>query len=113
MENKPFHIDSNILANKKKSSKVAKKTTTNKTKKNKSFVVVFIIVILLFVGLAFWIKDFTNGLIKDFSDGKIVVCKDRLVSKELGYLFYKNENAFVNKKDGLFFTAYYCSSFDK
>lgn len=113
MENKPFHINSNILANKKKSSKFAKKATTKRPKKSKGFVVVFIIVVSLFIGFAFWIKDFTNSLIKDFSDGKIVVCKDRLVSKELGYLFYKNENAFVNKKDGLFFTAYYCSSFDK
>lgn len=113
MENKPFHIDSNILKNKKKSSKITKKTTTKRPKKSKGFVVVFIIVVLLFIALAFWIKDFSDDLIKNFSDGKIVVCKDRLVSKELGYLFYKSENAFINKKEGLFFTVFYCSNFDK
>ncbi len=113
MENKPFHIDSNILTNKKKNNKVTKKTTTKRPKKSKGFVVVFILVVLLFIALAFWIKDFSDDLIKDFSDGKIVVCKDRLVSKELGYLYNNKENAFVNKKDGLIFTVYYCSNFDK
>lgn len=108
MENKPFHIDSNILVNKKKSNK-----TVKKTKKNKVFLIICIGIILLLIGLIFWLKVFSNDLIKNFSDGKILVCKDRLVSKELGYLFYKNENAFVNKKDGLIFTVYYCSNFDK
>ncbi len=108
MENKPFHIDSNILVNKKKRNK-----TVKKTKKNKVFLIICIGIILLLIGLIFWLKVFSNDLIKNFSDGKILVCKDRLVSKELGYLFYKNENAFVNKKDGLIFTVYYCSNFDK
>ena len=71
------------------------------------------IIVVLLIGVAFLIKNFTEDLVKNFSDGKIIVCKDRLVSKELGYLYNKNENAFVNKKDGLFFNVYYCSNFDK
>ena len=108
MGNKPFHIDSNILKNKKANTKVVKKNNQKKTK----FLFLLIIVVLL-IGVAFLIKNFTEDLVKNFSDGKIIVCKDRLVSKELGYLYNKNENAFVNKKDGLFFNVYYCSNFDK
>jgi cold shock CspA family protein len=103
---------SNILANKKKSNKVVKKNSSKKSKTNKSFFPILIISLIL-VGAFFWIKDFTNDLIKNFSNDKIVVCKDRLVSKELGYLYNKNENAFVNKKEGLIFTVYYCSDYYK
>jgi hypothetical protein len=110
--NKPFHIDSNILKNKKANTKVVKKNNQKKTQKNAKFLFLLIIVVLL-IGVAFLIKNFTEDLVKNFSDGKIIVCKDRLVSKELGYLYNKNENAFVNKKDGLFFNVYYCSNFDK
>ncbi len=112
MGNKPFHIDSNILKNKKANTKVVKKNNQKKTQKNAKFLFLLIIVVLL-IGVAFLIKNFTEDLVKNFSDGKIIVCKDRLVSKELGYLYNKNENAFVNKKDGLFFNVYYCSNFDK
>ncbi len=113
MDNKPFHIDSNILKNKKKSSSVVKKNNTKKLKINKSFFSISIVIILLIVGIIFWIKDFSNDLIKDFSDGKIIVCKDRLISKELGYSYNKKENAFLNKKEGFIFTTYFCSNFDK
>lgn len=112
MENKPFHIDSNILANKRKNTKTVKKNSSKKTKVNKTFFSICVVVLLL-IGFVFWIKDFTNDLIKNFSNEKIVVCKDRLVSKELGYSYNKKENAFVNKKEGLFFNIYYCSNFEK
>ena len=113
MDNKPFQIDSNILANKKKSNKIVKKNNTKKTKTNKIFFSICTMIILLVVGFIFWIKDFSNDLIKDFSDGRIIVCKDRLISKELGYSYNKKENAFVNKKEGFIFTTYFCSNFDK
>lgn len=115
MENKSFQIDANILANKKKNNKSTnKKNNTRKAKKkNNFFLVVIIIFISTLIGLIFWIKNVNNNLIKDFSTGQIIVCKDRLVSKELAYVFNKNENAFVNKKEGLFFSIYYCSDFDK
>lgn len=113
MENKTFQIDANILPNKKKSVRVANKKNNVKKpkKKNSFFSIYFIFFVLILVGLAFWIRNSNNNLIKDFSDGKIIVCKDRLVSKELAYVFNKNENAFVNKKEGLFFSIYYCSNF--
>jgi hypothetical protein len=66
---------------------------------------------LIVIGLIFWINKNSETVIKDFSDGKIIVCKDRLVSKELNYIFNKNENAFINKKEGLFFSVYYCSNY--
>ena len=115
MENKSFQIDANILANKKKSNKSTnKKNNTRKPKKqNNFFLIIIIIFISILIGLIFWIKNISNNLIKDFSAGQIIVCKDRLVSKELAYVFNKNENAFVNKKEGLFFSIYYCSDFDK
>lgn len=115
MENKIFQIDSNILSNKKKSNRtINKKSNIKKVKgKNNFFLKVLIIIILVIIGLIFWIKELNNTLIKDFSDGKTIVCKDRLVSKELAYVFNKNENAFVNKKEGLFFSVYFCSDFDK
>lgn len=114
MENKSFQIDANILANKKKSNKSTnKKNNTRKPKKKNSFFFIVSIVFILLVGLIFWIKNINNNLIKNFSVGQIIVCKDRLVSKELAYVFNKNENAFVNKKEGLYFSVYYCSDFDK
>ena len=114
MENKSFQIDANILANKKKSNKpLNKKNNTRKPKKRNNFFSIVIIIFVLTIGLTFWIKNVNNNLIKDFSAGQIIVCKDRLVSKELAYVFNKNENAFVNKKEGLFFSIYYCSDFDK
>ena len=115
MENKTFQIDSNIITNKKKSNKSVNKNSNNKKTKSKNniFFKSLVFFILIVIGLIFWIKKNSETVIKDFSDGKIIVCKDRLVSKELGYLYNKNENAFVNKKDGLFFNVYYCSNFDK
>ena len=114
MENKTFQIDGNILPNKKKNNKPITKTNTHKkTKKRNSFFFFFLIIVIsILIALVFWIKNLNENLIKDFSDGKIIVCKDRLVSKELMYIFNKNENAFVNKKDGLFFSIYYCSNFN-
>lgn len=115
MANKPFQIDANILPNKKKSNKTANKpNNSNKAKKKSSFFLTgFILFILVLIGLIFWIRNFNDNLIKDFSNGKIIVCKDRLVSKELSYTYNKNENAFINRKEGLFFSIYYCSDFDK
>lgn len=115
MENKSFQIDANILASKKKSNKSINKKNSNRKpkKKNNFFLIVIIIFILTLIGLIFWIKNINNNLIKNFSAGQIIVCKDRLVSKELAYVFNKNENAFVNKKEGLFFSIYYCSDFNK
>ena len=115
MENKNFQIDANIVSNRKKSNKSTNKNSTNRkpSKKSNFFLFTLLIIGLIAIALFFWIKDFNEKLIKDFSDGKIIVCKDRLVSKELAYVFNKNENAFVNKKDGLFFSIYYCSGFDK
>ena len=115
MENKSFQIDANILANKKKSNKsINKNSNTRKPKKkNNFFLIGSIIFISILIGLIFWIKNLNDNIIKKFTAGQIIVCKDRLVSKELGYVFNKNENAFVNKKEGLFFSIYYCSDFDK
>lgn len=111
MANKTFQIDANILSNKKKSNKSP--NTKKSKKKNTFFIKAFIIFILIVIALILLIKNSNSNLIKDFSNGKIIVCKDRLVSKELSYFFNKNENAFINKKDGLFFSIYYCSTFDK
>lgn len=111
MANKTFQIDANILSNKKKTTK--SRNTKKPKKKNNFFLIGSIFSLLIVIGLIFWIKNLNDNLIKDFSNGKIIVCKDRLVSKELGYIFNKNENAFINKKEGLFFTIYYCSSFDR
>ena len=111
MENKTFQIDSNIITNKKKSNKSVNKNKNTKKNKNNSFLKFFILFILILIGLIFWIKKNSETVIKDFSDGKIIVCKDRLVSKELNYIFNKNENAFINKKEGLFFSIYYCSDY--
>lgn len=115
MGNKTFQIDANILPNKKKSNKPTNKSNNSKKpkKKNSFFLTSFILFILISIGLIFWIRNFNDNLIKDFSNGKIIVCKDRLVSKELSYLYNKNENAFINRKEGLFFSIYYCSDFDK
>ncbi len=110
MANKTFQIDANILSNKKKTIK--SRNTKKTKKKNIFFMIGSIIFILIVIGLIFWIKNLNDNLIKDFSNGKIIVCKDRLVSKELSYTYNKNENAFINKKEGLFFSIYYCSSFD-
>ncbi len=113
MGNKIFQIDSNIVTNKKKSNNSVNKNKNTKKNKNNSFLKFFILFILILIGLIFWIINSNNNLIKNFSTGEIIVCKDRLVSKELGYIYNKNENAFVNKKEGLFFSIYYCSNFDK
>lgn len=115
MGNKPFQIAANILPNKKKSNKsINKSNNSNKPKKKNNFLLTcFIIFILLLIGLIFGIRNLNDNLIKDFSNGKIIVCKDRLVSKELSYIYNKNENAFINKKEGLYFSIYYCSSFNK
>ena len=110
MANKTFQIDANILSNKKKTTK--SRNTKKPKKKNNFFLIGSIFSLLIVIDLIFWIKNLNDNLIKDFSNGKIIVCKDRLVSKELGYIFNKNENAFINKKEGLFFTIYYCSRFD-
>ncbi|MDD2888055.1 MAG: hypothetical protein PHY66_09655 [Aliarcobacter sp.] len=110
MANKTFQIDANILSNKKKTTK--SRNTKKPKKKNNFFLIGSIFSLLIVIGLIFWIKNLNDNLIKDFLNGKIIVCKDRLVSKELGYIFNKNENAFINKKEGLFFTIYYCSRFD-
>ncbi len=114
MENKSFQIDSNIIPNKKRNNKSINKNTNSKKEKKGSknnFFIVFLSVILLCIGLIFWIKKNNEIVIKDFFDGKLVVCKDRLVSKELNYIYNKNENAFINKKEGLFFSVYYCSDY--
>ena len=113
MENKTFQIDSNIISNKKKSNKSVNKNSNNKKTKSKNniFFKSLVFFILIVIGLIFWIKKNSETVIKDFSDGKIIVCKDRLVSKELNYIFNKNENAFINKKEGLFFNVYYCSDY--
>lgn len=114
MENKNFQIDANIVSNRKKSNKSTNKNSNSrKPRKKSSFFLFSFIIVLISIALFFWLKNSNEKLIKDFSDGKIIVCKDRLVSKELAYVFNKNENAFVNKKDGLFFSIYYCSGFDK
>lgn len=115
MGNKPFQIATNILPNKKKSNKsINKFNNSNKAKnKNSFFLAGFVLFVLVLIGLIFWIRNFNDNLIKDFSNGKIIVCKDRLVSKELSYIFNKNENAFINRKEGLYFSIYYCSNFDK
>ncbi len=114
MENKTLQIDKDILSNKKKSNKPSTKINNSRKvkKKNNFFFFALIIVILILVALVFWIQNLNEVIIKDFSDGKIIVCKDRLVSKELSYTFNKNENAFINKKDGLIFSIYYCSDFN-
>lgn len=86
MENKSFQIDSNIIPNKKRNNKSINKNTNSKKEKKSSksnFFIVFLSVILLCIGLIFWIKKNNEIVIKDFFDGKLVVCKDRLVSKEL------------------------------
>ena len=113
MENKTFQIDSNIISNKKKSNKSVNKNSNNKKTKSKNniFFKSLIFFILIVIGLIFWIKKNSEIVIKNFSDGKIIVCKDRLVSKELNYIFNKNENAFINKREGLFFNVYYCSDY--
>ena len=110
MENKTFQIDANIL-DKKKKTKLMNKRTNNPKKSKKG--ISFIIVCLILAGTVFGIINHNYSVIKDFNEGKIVVCKDRLVSKEYGYVLNKNENAFINKKDGLYFTTYYCFDFDK
>ena len=113
MENKIFQIDKDIIPNKKKSNKPTTKINNNKkTKKRNGFSFFFLIIVMsILIALVFWIKNLNELLIKNFSDGKIIVCKDRLVSKELAYVFNKNENAFINKKEGLFFSVYYCSDY--
>ena len=116
MENKSFQIDSNIILNKKRNNKSINKNTNSKKEKKSSknnLLIVFLSIILLLIGFIFWIKKNNEIVIKDFLAGQIIVCKDRLVSKELGYIFNKNENAFINKKEGLFFSIYYCSDYDK
>ena len=115
MENKSFQIDANILANKKKSNKPVNKKNNIKKPKNKNsfFLVSSVLFILILIGLIFWIKNLNNNLIKIFTSEKMIVCNDRLVSKELGYIYNKNENAFVNRNEGLYFSIYYCSEFDK
>lgn len=111
--NKTFHIDTNIRP-KKKTSKSVNKNSNSKKVKNKNSLYIFLLLFLILLILSiYWFKNFNEKLVKDFSDGKIIVCKDRLVSKELLYMFNKNENAFINKKDGLYFSVYYCSDFDK
>ncbi len=112
LQNKSFQIDANIIANKKKNNRsINKKSNTKKSKNN--FFIKFFTVILILIILFLFLKNNNDTLIKNFYDGKEVVCKDRLVSKEFGYIFNKNENAFVNKKDGLIFNSYFCSNFDR
>lgn len=110
MENKTFQIDANILGKKKNSKTVNKKNNNPKKPKNSIYIIVFC---LIFVGIIFFIWRHNNIILKDFNENKIVVCKDRLVSKEYGYILNKSENAFINKKDGLYFTTYFCFDFDK
>ncbi len=104
LQNKSFQIDANIIANKKSNTKKSK---------NNFFIKFFFTVILILIMLFLFLKNSNDTLIKNFYNGKEVVCKDRLVSKEFGYIFNKNENAFVNKKDGLIFNSYFCSNFDR
>jgi hypothetical protein len=113
LENKIFQIDSNILSNKKKNNKSVNKSSAKKSKNQSKFFLFSIIFFVLVIGFIFFIKTFNDDLIKNFSDGEIIVCKDRLVSKDLFYIFNKKENAFINKKEGLFFSIYYCSNYDK
>jgi hypothetical protein len=112
LENKNFQIDSNILSNKKKNNKSVNKSSANKSKNKSKFLLFSFIFSTLIIGFIFFIKNFNDDLIKNFSDGEIIVCKDRLVSKDLFYVFNKKENAFINKKEGLFFSIYYCSNYD-
>jgi hypothetical protein len=113
LQNKSFHIDANIIANKNKNNRNTNKKSNTKKSKNNFFIKFSFIVILILIVLFFFIKDINDALIKDFYNGKTVVCKDRLVSKEFGYIFNKNKNAFVNRRDGLIFTTYFCSNFDE
>ncbi len=114
MENKSFQIDSNIIVDKKIKKKNTSKTNNKTVKKtnNKFFIKIFFLLIL-FIAIFFGIKKYSDSLIKEFSSGEIVVCKDRLISKELGYIFNKNEMSFINKKEGSIFSIYFCSNYDK
>ncbi len=113
LQNKSFQIDANIIANKKKNNRSINKKSNTKKSKNNFFIKFFFTVILILIMLFLFLKNSNDTLIKNFYNGKEVVCKDRLVSKEFGYIFNKNENAFVNKKDGLIFNSYFCSNFDR
>lgn len=110
MENKTFQIDANILGKKRSNKTINKKTNTPKKSKSS---ILFVLFCLIFIGIVFFIWRYNNTIIKDFNENKTVVCKDRLVSKDYGYIYNKSENAFINKKDGLYFTTYYCFEFEK
>jgi hypothetical protein len=114
LENKPFQIDANILSNKKKSNKsVNKNTNSNKTKKGTNrFFSFFSLCLIVIVGVGLFINYHKNNMVKEFLDGRTLVCKDRLVSKEQ-YVLNKNENAFINKKEGLYLSSYFCFEFEK
>ncbi len=113
MENKGFQIDANILSRKKKNNNSSNRNNNiKKSKKKNYFISILLIFISIIIGIFFYLEHINNILIKNFSENRIIVCKDRLVSKESGYIFYKNKSAFVNKKDGLFFNIYFCSDFD-
>ena len=114
MENKSFQIDSNIIVDKKRKKKNTNKINNKTSKKpnNKFFIKIFFLLILL-IAVFFGIKKHSDFLIKESLFGEIMVCKERLVSKELGYVFNKNEMAFINKKEGLIFSTYFCSSYNK
>ncbi len=106
LENKSFQIDANII-NKNSNLKKEKKSS-----KNNFFIITFCFIVFLSIGLVFWINKNSELIKKEFFDGKIIVCKDRLVSKELSYIFNKKEDAFINAKEGLFFSIYYCSRYN-
>ncbi len=115
LENKSFQIDANII-NKKRSNKPINKNSNlkkeKKSSKNNFFIITFCFIVFLSIGLVFWINKNSELIKKEFFDGKIIVCKDRLVSKELSYIFNKKEDAFINAKEGLFFSIYYCSRYN-
>lgn len=73
-------------------------------------------ILVVVIGFIVWFYITSSNdkkVIDSFNSGKTIICKDNLVSKDLGFKFNKNDNSFVNEDKSIVLIIDYCRNYEK
>ena len=72
--------------------------------------IVSILVIVFIIGLLLSYKEKYDA-ISEFKNGNVLICTDKLVSKDKGYFYDEDKDTFINKDDNFIFFAKKCKPY--
>ena len=86
------------------------KNTSSKKDEFDGAKIVSILVIVFIIGLLLSYKEKYDA-ISEFKNGNVLICTDKLVSKDKGYFYDEDKDTFINKDDNFIFFAKKCKPY--